>query len=196
MFYKQWHFAQEKKKNKHCGLSFIIFWQRFLNWVHSALDQWLIYFLFQNAPFQSSVLILVGKKKKYDLNENTSINSGKVNILSGAGEECGRLFQKLNYLSRLLGCGTFWNCLINTLSWVNLTIDNYCRAFKSDICLDQGLTYCVSLVTILVSHWCCCSMFEFRQTLWPWNAPRMWLNSHSLLPWRQLPLQQKWPSLR
>lgn len=56
------------------------------------------------------------KKKKYDLNENTSINSGKVNILSGAGEECGRLFQKLNYLSRLLGCGTFWNCLINTLS--------------------------------------------------------------------------------
>lgn len=32
------------------------------------------------------------KKKKYDLNENTS---GKVNILTGAGEECGRLFQKL-----------------------------------------------------------------------------------------------------
>lgn len=44
------------------GVSFIIFWQRFLNWIRSVLDQWLIYFLFQNAPFQSSVLIPVAKK--------------------------------------------------------------------------------------------------------------------------------------
>lgn len=91
-----------RRKKLSTGLSFITFWQRFLNWIRSALDQWLIYFLLQNAPFQSSVLISVGKKKVWLLKENTFCNSRKVNILTGAAEGCVGLFKKLNYLITLL----------------------------------------------------------------------------------------------
>lgn len=64
------------EKNWSTGVSFIIFWQRFLSWIRSVLDQWLIYFLFQNAPFQSSVLISVakGKKKKKKIVEKKKTN--------------------------------------------------------------------------------------------------------------------------
>lgn len=105
MLYMKWHLAQEgnkkkKKKKKSTGLFFFTFQQRFFNWMHSALDRWLIYFPFQNVAFQGSVFIS-GEKTVRLLKENTSSNSGRVNALIGAGEGCRRLFQKLNYLRML-----------------------------------------------------------------------------------------------
>lgn len=94
---------KRKRKKKSTGLFFFTFQQRFFNWIHSALGQWLIYFLFQNVSFQGSVFIS-GEKTIRLLKENTSSNSGKVNALTGAGEGCRRLFQKLNYLRMLLDC--------------------------------------------------------------------------------------------
>lgn len=97
---KQKKKEKKKKKKKATGLFFFTFQQRFFNWMHSALDRWLIYFPFQNVAFRGSVFIS-GEKTVRLLKENTSSNSGRVNALIGAGEGCRRLFQKLNYLRML-----------------------------------------------------------------------------------------------
>lgn len=103
--YTKWHLAQEREKRakqqKSTELFFFTFQQRFFNWIHSALDQWLIYFLFQNVAFQGSAFISQEKTVRL-LKENTSSNSGKINAFTGAEESCRRLFQKLNYLRMLL----------------------------------------------------------------------------------------------
>lgn len=94
MFYKQWHFAQEKKKIStvacHSSFSDKDFW---IGYILLWISDWFIsYFKMHHSRALFWFWWGKKKKKKYDLNENTS---GKVNILTGAGEECGRLFQKL-----------------------------------------------------------------------------------------------------
>lgn len=154
-----------RKKEISIGLSFLIFWQRFLSWIRCALYQWLTYFLFRNAPFHSSVLISSGGGKVWLLKENTICNSRRFIYCIYNTQGCSKsLIIWLCYLIL-----SFQKCLI-TLSWENLTNYNYCSALKPSMWLDEWQTYCVSMVTALVRVTFCCSMFEFRQPLWSWNA--------------------------
>lgn len=62
-----------------------------------------------------------------------------------------------------------WNSLINTLLWVNLTIDYQCSALKSDVAESMANTLCQYGDYLGKSHFLS-TKFEIRQLLWSWNA--------------------------
>lgn len=162
--YMQWHFSQEKKRNKHRAVISHLLTKVFeldtLCFV-SVID------LFPISKCSIPQLCFDFKwgGKVWLLKENTICNSRRFIYCIYNTQGCSKsLIIWLCYLIL-----SFQKCLI-TLSWENLTNYNYCSALKPSMWLDEWQTYCVSMVTALVRVTFCCSMFEFRQPLWSWNA--------------------------
>lgn len=112
-----------RRKRLSTGLSFIIFWQRFCELDTFCFGSVIDLFPISKCSIPELCFDFSGGKKVWLLKENTFCNFRKVNILTGAAEGCIGLFQEF-FIWLCCLILSFWKCLINTLSWANLTIDN------------------------------------------------------------------------